>query len=356
MSVQTPQHQQPTGRPNRILVVSMDEAERQRLIAVIKGSSHAGEFDILEARSAPESIVVFRSSHPDLIIISAEDIRRLGMDVCRQVRREEGQRHTGIVFVAQQAIGDEKLGVECLEIGADDFVKPGYSPAEFIARVRGVLRLKAMTDELRSANHKLRQLSLTDELTGLANMRCFNQKYAELIRMCRQGRHAMGVIMLDLDKFKSVNDTTNHLVGSHVISEAGRLIRVSGLFKDHEVAARYGGDEYIIACEAASPNELLGIGEAIRRMIANHTFEKDGFRLQITSSVGTAWVDRKFTGRAEDIIKAADLMLYRSKELGRNRVCTMALSYPVDLGNHLFNRDLIEEEMGDRSTMYRLVS
>lgn len=352
----TVQSTQQNLRPNRILIVSADDAERQRLTAIVKGSSHGGEFELLEARSAPESIVVFRNSHPDLIIISAEDMKRIGMDVCRQVRREEGQRHTGVIFVARAALNNEKVGVECLEIGADDFVKAGFSPAEFIARVRGVLRLKAMTDELRSANHKLRQLSLTDELTGLANMRCFNQKYAELMRFCRQGRFAVGVIMLDLDKFKSVNDTTNHLVGSHVISEAGRLIRSSGLFKEHEVAARYGGDEFVIACESATPAELLGVGEAIRRMISNHVFEKDGYKLQITSSVGTAWVDRRFNGRAEDVIKAADLMLYRSKELGRNRVCTMALTYPVDLGNHLFQRDLVAEEVSDRSVMYRFVS
>ncbi len=343
-------------RPNRILVVSVEPSERQRLISVIEGASHKNEFEIIEARSAGESIVLFRNSHPDLIILSAVDIRKLGIDVCRQVRREEGQRHTGVIFVAAQTLDDEQLGVECLELGADDFVKPGFTAAEFVARIRGVLRLKAMTDELRSANHRLRQLSLTDELTGLANMRCFNQKYADLVRKCRQGKSSLGVIMLDLDKFKSVNDTTNHLVGSYVIAETGRLIRTSGLFKDHEVAARYGGDEYVIACEAANATELLGIGEAIRRMIGNHTFEKDGFKLQITSSVGTAWVDKKFTGRAEDVIKAADLMLYRSKELGRNRVCTMALSYPIDLGNHLFNRGLVGEEVEERAVIYRIVS
>ncbi len=343
-------------RPNCILVVSVDPTERQRLISVIEGASHKNEFEIIEAHSAGESIVLFRNSHPDLIILSAVDIRKLGIDVCRQVRREEGQRHTGVIFVAAQTFDDEQLGVECLELGADDFVKPGFTAAEFVARIRGVLRLKAMTDELRSANHKLRHLSLTDELTGLANMRCFNQKYADLVRKCRQGKASLGVIMLDLDKFKSVNDTTNHLVGSYVIAETGRLIRTSGLFKDHEVAARYGGDEYVIACEAATANELLGIGEAIRRIIGNHTFEKDGFKLQITASLGTAWVDKKFDGRAEDVIKAADLMLFRSKELGRNRVCTMALSYPIDLGSHLFNRGLVGEEVDDRAVIYRIAS
>jgi diguanylate cyclase (GGDEF)-like protein len=146
------------------------------------------------------------------------------------------------------------------------------------------------------------------------------------------------------------------LVGSYVIAETGRLIRTSGLFKDHDVAARYGGDEYVIACEVGTPNDLMIIGEAIRLLIGGHTFEKDGFKMQITSSVGTAWVDKKFNGRAEDVIKAADLMLYRSKELGRNRVCTMALSYPIDLGNHLFTRGLIGEEVDDRAVIYRIVS
>lgn len=350
------QDSQTNSRPNRILVVALGDDDRRQLISVVASASHANEFEFIEARSAGESIVEFRAKHPDLIIISADDIRKLGIDVCRQVRREEGQRHTGIIFVAPQTLDDEKLGVECLEMGADDFVKPGFTPSEFVARIRGVLRLKAMTDELRSANHKLRQLSLTDELTGLANMRCFNQKYAELVRRTRQGRHGLGVIMLDLDKFKSVNDTTNHLVGSYVISEAGRLIRSSGLFKENDVAARYGGDEFVVACEASSTETLLEYGEAIRRLIEGHTFEKDGFKLRLTASIGTAWVERKFGGKAEEVIKAADLMLYRSKDLGRNRVCSMTLNTVIDLGNHLFKKELVGEEVDDRSIMYKFVS
>ncbi|MFP5394440.1 MAG: beta-propeller fold lactonase family protein, partial [Gammaproteobacteria bacterium] len=86
--------------------------------------------------------------------------------------------HPDLPYVYNVNYDDSTLSVQCLEMGADDFLRRGCSPAEIMARVRAVLRLKAMTDELRSANHRLRILSFTDELTGLANMRSFNQKFS----------------------------------------------------------------------------------------------------------------------------------------------------------------------------------
>jgi diguanylate cyclase (GGDEF)-like protein len=146
-----------------------------------------------------------------------------------------------------------------------------------------------------------------------------------------------------LDHFKSVNDTTNHLVGSYVIGESGRLLRQNDIFGEDDVAARYGGDEFIIVCAAETAEEARDKAERVRRDIAAHEYRKDGCVIRITASIGVAWAGRAFDGRAEDIIKAADLMLYRSKNAGRNRVSCMVLKYPVDL-EHVSHTHLVEEE------------
>ena len=330
-------------RQMKILVVIPDDAGRAALLSILgnEGGLDA-EFQIRVSPSADDALMHFREGHPDLILLSAEDLHVSGGAICRAVRAEEHTRHTGVIFIDQRPVGEASLAVECLETGADDFVRCGSSPEEVLARVRAVLRLKAMTDELRSANHRLRILSFTDELTGLANMRSFNQKFSEMLRHVRRDRQSLGVIMLDLDHFKQVNDTTNHLVGSHVIAESGRLMRTSGLFTARDVAARYGGDEFIIAAEADDASALKRQAEKLRQKIEAARFCRDGATIQITASIGAAWVAKGFHGRAEDIIKAADLMLYRSKDLGRNRVSCMHLKYPVNL-EHVGRTHLVDE-------------
>jgi diguanylate cyclase (GGDEF)-like protein len=221
--------------------------------------------------------------------------------------------------------------VQCLELGADDFIRHGCSSEEIIARMRAVLRLKEMTDKLRTANHHLKILSRTDELTGLENMRSFTRRYAGMLGAVKsEGTRGLGVIMLDLDHFKSVNDSTNHLMGSFVLSEIGVLIRQSNIFPDG-ASARYGGDEFVFAWHCDSLDAIIAKAQDIRKMIESHKFERDGASVQLTASIGVAFVAKGFGGRSDDVIKAADLMLYRSKNSGRNQVNGMILKYPVEL-------------------------
>lgn len=327
----------------KVLVVEPDDAQRAALARILRDGSADGEFALTEAQGVTDAVAIFQKLHPDLILISCVNIATTGSEICRAVREQENTRHTGIIFIDRRSADDSALSVQCLEMGADDFLRLSCSPQEVMARVRAVLRIKAMTDELRSANHRLRILSFTDELTGLANMRSFNQKFSDAMRHCRKGDLAMGVMMLDLDHFKSVNDTTNHLVGSYVISEVGRGIRQSGIFGDRDVAARYGGDEFIIGAQADDALALKQKAEHLRRLVEGTEFKRDGSTVRITASIGVAWVARGFDGRAEDLIKAADLMLYRSKNLGRNRVSGMHLKYPVDL-DHVTRTHLVDEE------------
>jgi diguanylate cyclase (GGDEF)-like protein len=330
-------------RQMKILVMEPDAGDRERLVEILTGHSEPGQLVLFATADLDEALDLFDERHPDLILLSTVDVDRIGREICFKVRETEGNRHTGIIFIDSRAADDSTMSVQCLEMGADDFLRKGCTPPELMARVKAVLRLKAMTDELRSANHRLRILSMTDELTGLANMRSFNQRYGEVLRKCRKGHASIAVMMLDLDHFKSVNDTTNHLVGSYVIGEAGRILRQGGIFTESDVAARYGGDEFIVAYEAESAEIARDKAESIRRSIGVHEFKKDGCAIRITSSIGVAWAATGFDGRADDIIKAADLMLYRSKNAGRNRVSCMVLKYPVDLEN-VSRTHLVEED------------
>jgi len=196
-----------------------------------------------------------------------------------------------------------------------------------------------MTDDLRRANYKLRMMTLTDELTGMANMRCFKEQYRKSVTKCTNGEIGLSIIMLDLDNFKLVNDNQNHLVGSHVISETGRLIQKSDSLGNEDLAARYGGDEFIICSEVSEMAYAVHKAMEIRQEIEAKSFVYDGCQISLTSSIGVAWAGPGFKGPLNDIIKLADVMLYRSKESGRNRVTSMELKYPIDFDHISRNHD-----------------
>lgn len=273
------------------------------------------EFGVIE--NAQRALNDLDRLHPDLVLLDCGLKEPTATSICQKIRERETERHMGIIFVDSNHQSDANI-VECLELGGDDWVDLSITDREIFARINAVLRLKAMTDELRSANHRLKMLSNTDELTGLHNMRSFNQHYLHALRDCRDEKHGMGVIMLDLDHFKSVNDSTNHLVGSFVISQVGRLIKGVGILSSCDVAARYGGDEYVIFTLDKDIDGVFKKAEAISRVIRDAEFVRDEVKIKVTASIGVSWVAPGFSGKDENPIKAADLMLYKSKHFGRN--------------------------------------
>ncbi len=339
-------------RKMKILLVEDKPVEAKRIIALFVQTDDAEtaaaqlyDYEVTVVTSSTKALQRYQEIHPDLVLISTMLKGASGKDICEAIRANEGERHTGIIFIASKVDNTEQLSVECLEIGADDFLRFGGSQREMLARVNAVLRLKAMTDELRSANHRLQLLSNTDELTGLHNMRSFNKGFMGLLRDCRANNSGLGVIMLDLDHFKQVNDNTNHLMGSYVISEVGKLIRLGQILDSADWPARYGGDEFIVAIPAADIEAVRQKGEAIRALIEKAAFMRDGKTIQITTSVGVSWVAPGFKGKDEDPIKAADMMMYQSKKAGRNRVTALVLGDAVDL-DHICRTYLSDGDAG----------
>ena len=318
-------------------IVIVDEPSSLRRVATIlqqhevEGLSIAGKgaktemsdgdlgYKIYEASSNERALELIGVHHPDLVLVANRKGRVDGPALCSRIRMEPVERRTGVIFLDSDD-GNKMSSVACLELGADDYFPAEIGTREMIARVHAVLRLKALTDELRAANHRLEILSLTDDLTGLHNMRSFNNIYENYLGRVGMGESGMAVLMMDLDHFKSINDTANHLVGSHIIAEVGKLIKYCRLFPSESCPARYGGDEYVICSLAADYGEMLTAAEKLRQMIAEAVFNKDARAVRVTASLGLSWVSPYFTGSAEDPIKMADMMLYQSKRNGRNRV------------------------------------
>lgn len=295
----------------------------------LKSGTEMG-YAVYWAKSFAETLISFGKIHPDLLLVSSQtpEITKL----ITHIRATEDQRHTGIIVCEDGDLHQQQLGsLEAFDLGVDDYIDQNKSLGETIARTAATIRLKIMTDELRQANHRLEVLSNTDDLTGLYNMRYFEKFYQNLLAS-RQSGHpaAFAIVMMDLDRFKSINDNTNHLVGSYIIGEVGKLLRLSRVFGPEACVARYGGDEYIVAMPCDSQAELSKKAESMRQLLDTAKFERDDFEITITASIGGCFVRPNFAGDDNDPIKAADLMLYKSKADGRNKVSLTALGDAID--------------------------
>ena len=341
-------------RVMKILIVESNLHARNRWKQCLQSPSNISEagspeillsnhfsYEVFEAQSFAGAFEIFDTIHPDIVISSLSGGLLKGAKLCHKVRHSDSTRHIGFIFIGDRNKVDSKLPVECLEMGADDYIPIQANEREILARVNAVLRMKAMTDELRQANHRLSVLSMTDELTSLHNMRSFNLEYSRLCSRCKLGDFGLGMIMIDLDNFKQINDLSNHLVGSFVIQKVGHILK--DLMGRDGVPARYGGDEYVLVCSGQSPQEIMARAEEIRNAIREFVYKIDGYTVRVTSSVGASWVEPGFEGQPRDLLKAADAMLYRSKKLGRDQVSGMVLRYPVDFNHigrlHLINWD-----------------
>jgi diguanylate cyclase (GGDEF)-like protein len=205
-------------------------------------------------------------------------------------------------------------------IGFDDApasYKPRLSPS-LLRAVRMLLEPLSMALDNALALKRAEALSVTDDLTHLYNSRYLNLVLRrETKRASRSGR-PLSLLFIDLDGFKSVNDTHGHLFGSRALVEAAGLIRASA--RETDVAARFGGDEFAVILPDTGGEGAFAVGERIRERVAAHRFlAGDGLNVRLTASVGVATLPDA-AASADELMEAADKAMYRVKDSGKNGI------------------------------------
>jgi len=178
-------------------------------------------------------------------------------------------------------------------------------------------KLRAMTVSLSARSETLEQAALTDSLTGMQNRRYFDDALREYLEEFRRISKPVGLMILDLDHFKGVNDTHGHDVGDEVLRAVASCLK--DMTRYHDVVARLGGEEFDVVAPNMDNDLLMKLAERIRKAIAAMAIVSGNVRLKITTSVGLAvWDGRE---GADEFYRRADSQLYQAKRLGRNRVC-----------------------------------
>lgn len=218
--------------------------------------------------------------------------------------------------------GDQVRHID-LEIGRIDYPNPRN--AGWIALFHDATELRSAERRLQEANTRLEHLNaelareaVHDGLTGLFNRAYLDDSLGRELARADRERRPVGLLILDIDHFKTINDRHGHGVGDHVLRRVADLVRSQ--VRAGDIPCRYGGDELVAVMPGATVQEALQVGERIRRSVAQTSLAADGGPVHATISVGVA-VYSDDAPSAADLFRAADRALYLAKDRGRDRVC-----------------------------------
>ncbi|MFZ5862037.1 MAG: diguanylate cyclase [Nitrospirota bacterium] len=294
--------------PHRVLIVDDSAAMRTDMIRILKAADPLME--IIEAHDGLDALKCLANSDVDVIITDMVMPRMDGLKLLAAIRQDERLQHTPVIMVTSQNQIEEKLLT--FEYGAHDFLNKPYHPAELVARTRVMLRLRA---QMRA----IEQQAILDPLTGLYNQNYLNGAITREMKRCQRYNLSLSCLMIDVDRFKSINDTHGHLVGDEVLRAVGKILQTT--LRGYDFAVRYGGDEFLVVLAQNNPSGAAYLAERIREMVQNHPLPQLP-PSSITVSIGVASVAGNSTTTPNTLMEAADQALYTAKRQGRNRVAT----------------------------------
>ncbi len=308
-----------TARP--LILVADDEAINRQLIQ--RRLEREG-YRVLTARDGGEAVRMAREELPDLVILDVMMPGMDGLDACRVIKEDERTRDIPVIFLS--ARDETEMKVSGLGLGADDYISKPFEAAELIARVHVRIRIKRERDQLRTSAEEAsvraeqaQERAMTDALTGLLNRHALAHTLARESAEARRYTRPLSCLMVDLDNFKTINDTYGHATGDLVLRQIAAVLREA--VRGTDTVFRHGGEEFLVLLPETDLAGAGALGEKIRAAAEGRFFGPSARALDLTLSIGVASLSGDESGN--DMIARADAALYRAKERGRNRVETL---------------------------------
>ncbi len=300
------------GQDGRILIVDDRRSSYERLASMLE-KDH-----VVDIEPDP-SAALFRSAEGnyELMIVSLSLENFDGLRLCSQLRSLDRTRNLPILALCEP--DDNAKLMRGLEIGINDYLLRPIDRNELLARVRTQIRRKRYTERLRDNVQMSIEAAITDGLTGLHNRRYMESHLGKLVEQATSRGKELAVLVLDIDYFKSINDTHGHDCGDDVLREFA--IRVRKSIRGIDLACRMGGEEFVVVMPETDMAVAATVAERLRRRIAAEPFaiEQGNKMVDVTISIGIATLESS-QDNATQILKRADQALYRAKRDGRNRV------------------------------------
>ncbi len=248
---------------------------------------------------------------PELILVNIDTPEIPPEEMLKEIRLY--RPHTPVLAVTDE--NRKSKIIHTLQAGAVDYVLTPFVEQELISRSETHIRLHRLIRELSSVNRRLRELSVTDPLTGLLNRGYLNRMLKAEIKKLSRREEWLSAIMIDIDHFKQINDTYGHVTGDFVLKGLADILRK--LSRDSDIVTRYGGEEFVLLLPQTDPDGAIILAEKIRKKVENTLFRTGKLTVHFTISCGVHGIHNFLEGR--NLIQYADEALYRAKETGRNR-------------------------------------
>jgi diguanylate cyclase (GGDEF)-like protein len=281
--------------------------------AVLRRQLETDGHTVVEAVNGEEAIDACREYHPDVILLDVEMPVLDGHATLARLKADPQLKDIPVVFLTGRV--DTADVVNGLRLGAHDYLRKPFEANELMARVSAALRTKWLQDELRARNAELDRVSRIDMLTNIYNRRHLDEHLRAVISAARRHDRTVGVLIVDIDHFKNVNDEHGHLAGDAVLREVAA--RLQQAMRTEDALGRWGGEEFLAVLTDTPPEGVRVMAERLRQVVAAAPFTlDDGSQIRVTVSVGHT----NGTEDAEVLVHRADDALYVAKAEGRNRV------------------------------------
>jgi len=307
----------------KILIVDDDPSSRRLLSVNLAFGGHT----VVEAPDGETAWALFQGERQRLVITDWMMPGIDGMELIRLIRSTQAEGYTYIIMLT--ALATKPQVVSGLESGADDYLTKPFDPDELLARITIGQRILQLEERLMEQRRQMEILAMQDTLTGLFNRRAIHDRaLAELNRLMRGTASApLSVILLDVDRFKAINDSHGHEAGDRALRVVAE--RLGHMLRSYDLVGRWGGEEFLVLLPGTTLPEACVVAERVREGLAEMAVPvEDGGAVALTASLGVAcvgaeamqapgggepWLDR--------LMRAADRALYQAKNGGRNRVC-----------------------------------
>jgi diguanylate cyclase (GGDEF)-like protein len=283
-------------------------------------------YDVLVASDGIEAWnELQKDESPSLAILDWVMPGLTGPEVCHLVRKRAREAYTYLLLLTSKSLKEDLI--EGMESGADDYITKPFDQHELQVRLRAGTRIIELQSELLNAREALREQATKDSLTRIWNRSSILEILDRELSRGEREHRSLGVVIADLDRFKSINDTHGHCAGDAVLREAVR--RMQSSIRSYDAIGRYGGEEFLIVLPGCDEACTFGQAERLRRELREGEVLIGDVPFRLTASFGATSVPVGARVPGDVLIRTADEAMYRAKREGRDRVVYASLSVPV---------------------------
>lgn len=305
----------------KVLVVDDSKVIRMLVGECVTSLGH----EIVFAENGEAAIEYISNNEIDLVLMDVEMPGKNGFDTTLAIRVIDTNDWFPIVFLTNK--DDDESFANGILAGGDAYLHKPINPLRLQLTITAMERIYKMRKKLQTTqnellvvNKQLEKLAMSDQLTGLANRRHFDESLYEQFKLSQRNKTPLSLVICDIDFFKIYNDTYGHQQGDECLARVAKVV-ADRLERPTDKACRYGGEEFTIILPDTDLRGGLQVANNLRMAVFDQNIKHEGFKIAafITLSLGFSTYTGQFKS-PEELLKSADDALYRAKENGRNRV------------------------------------